>query len=313
MSLIEVSDLTFEYPGKKALDKVSFTIEPGSVTALVGPNGAGKTTLMNCLAALDRPISGHIRFQDVSVLDNPRECHRMIGFLPDFFGLYDDLTVRQCLEYMALAQGIIHKKIDDTIKITSKRVHLLDRLDDKAGNLSRGLRQRLAIGQAIIHDPKIILLDEPASGLDPKARHQLSQLLLELRDEGKTLMVSSHILTELEDYSTHMMVIHDGVLQEHTRIGAHKLDNVRTLLLTLFRPAEGLDFKLSQMSQVSEVSTIEAGEASFEFLFQGTHEEQHQLLKQLLDQGWPVCGLAIREKNLQETYLEKFGAHPHAS
>jgi ABC-2 type transport system ATP-binding protein len=309
MSLIEVKDLTFEYPGKKALDRVSFFIEPGSVTALVGPNGAGKTTLMNCLAALSRPVSGHIRLQDISVLDNPRECHRLIGFLPDFYGLYDDLTVRQCLEYMAMAQDIAPETVDQTVQLTAQRVHLSDRLKSKAGELSRGLRQRLAIGQAIIHDPKIILLDEPASGLDPKARHQLAELLIELRDEGKTLMVSSHILAELEDYSTHMMVIHDGKLEENTSIQDQKIQNVRTLLLTLSRPAEGLAEALSRVGRISEV---QANGTSIEFLFEGTDEEQHLLLKKLLSGNWPVCSLAVREKNLQETYLEKFGAHPHA-
>ncbi len=310
MPLIEVRDLTYEYPGKRALDRVSFAIEPGTVTALVGPNGAGKTTLMNCLAALARPVSGHIRLHDVSVLDNPRECHRLIGYLPDFYGLYDDLTVGQCLQYMALAQNIPYKKMKAAVQLTATRVHLLDRLNDKAGNLSRGLRQRLAIGQAIIHGPKIILLDEPASGLDPKARHQLSELLLELRDEGKTLMVSSHILSELEDYSTHMMVIHDGKMEEHTAIRDQRVQNERTLVLTLFRPAEGLAEALSREERITQ---IQANGTVIEFMFEGTDEAQHQLLKQLMDRGWPISALAVREKNLQETYLEKFGAHPHAS
>ena len=310
MSLIEVRDLTFEYPGKRALDRVSFAIEPGTVTALVGPNGAGKTTLMNCLAALARPVSGYIRLHNVSVLDNPRECHRLIGFLPDFYGLYDDLTVGQCLQYIALAQNIPYEKVTSTVQLTARRVHLSDRLNDKAGNLSRGLRQRLAIGQAIIHEPKIILLDEPASGLDPKARHQLSELLLELRDEGKTLIVSSHILSELEDYSTHMMVIHDGKMEEHTAIKDQKVQNVRTLVLTLARPAEGLAEALSREERITRIA---ANGTSIEFMFEGTSEAQHQLLKQLMDRGWPVAALAVREKNLQETYLEKFGARPHAS
>lgn len=310
MSLIEVKNLTFEYPGKKALDKVSFSIEPGSVTALVGPNGAGKTTLMNCLAALARPVSGHIRLNGVSVMDNPRECHRLIGYLPDFYGLYDDLTVQQCLKYMALAQGIAPETVGQAVRLTAQRVHLADRLETKAGNLSRGLRQRLAIGQAIIHDPKIILLDEPASGLDPKSRQQLSELLLELRDEGKTLMVSSHILTELEDYSTHMMVIHDGKLEENMAIRDQKVENVRLLFLTLSRPAEGLE---EALSWVEGISQVQANGTSIEFLFEGTDEDQHQLLKQFLNNNWPVCALGVKEKNLQETYLEKFGAHPHAS
>jgi ABC-2 type transport system ATP-binding protein len=310
MPLIEVRDLTFEYPRKKALNKVSFSIESGSVTALVGPNGAGKTTLMNCLAALARPVSGHIRLGEVSVLDHPRECHRLIGYLPDFYGLYDDLMVGHCLEYMALAQGIEYEKVGRAVQLAAQRVHLSDRLKSKAGELSRGLRQRLAIGQAIIHDPKIILLDEPASGLDPKARHQLAELLLELRDEGKTLMVSSHILTELEDYSTHMMVIHDGKLEEHTEIKSQEVHNVKTLLLSLSRPAEGLVKDLAQMEGISE---IQANGTFIEFVFEGTDEDQQVLLKQLVSADWPVCALAVKEKNLQETYLEKFGDHLHAS
>ncbi|NIY17770.1 MAG: ATP-binding cassette domain-containing protein [Nitrospinaceae bacterium] len=310
MALIEVRNLIFEYPGKRALENVSFTIDPGSVTALVGPNGAGKTTLMNCLAAMARPVSGEITLQDISVLDQPRECHRKIGYLPDFFGLYDDLTVRQSLQYMALAQKIPQEKVEDTVDLTARRVHLSDRLNVKAGNLSRGLRQRLAIGQAIIHNPPIILLDEPASGLDPKARHQLAQLLLELRDEGKTLMVSSHILTELQDYSTHMMVIHDGQLAEHTSIEDHETQATRVLVLKLCRPAEGL---AENLNRSPKIRNVEGNGRFVEFIFEGTDMDQHRLLKELLGKGWPVSSLAVKEKNLQETYLEKFGAHPHAS
>ena len=176
--MINVEQLIFEYPNLRALDEVSFHIPQGSITALVGPNGAGKSTLLRCMAGLDQPMSGNIRINDIDVLEHPRECHRIIGYLSDFFGLYDRLTVRQCLHYVARAQGIAEADCAAAIDKISSGLYINDRLDVLAGTLSRGLRQRVAIGQAIIHSPRVVLLDEPASGLDPEARHELAELFL---------------------------------------------------------------------------------------------------------------------------------------
>jgi ABC-2 type transport system ATP-binding protein len=216
--LISVKNLTFDYPGKRALQHVSFTIEAGSITALVGPNGAGKSTLMRCLAALDTPSSGSIHIASLDVLENPREAHALMGYLPDFFGLYEDLSVEQCLYYHAMVQNIPKQEQKAAVERVAQRMQIQDLLFQEAKTLSRGESQRLAIAQAIIHHPSVLILDEPASGLDPEARYHLSQLLVLLAQEGITMLVSSHILSELEDYCTHMLVLREGRVVKHCAI-----------------------------------------------------------------------------------------------
>ncbi|MCK4509545.1 MAG: ABC transporter ATP-binding protein, partial [Desulfuromonadales bacterium] len=216
--MIEVNDLVFEYPGTRALDGVSFRIEPGNITALVGPNGAGKTTLLRCMAALEVPLHGEVRIDGENIHEDPRSCHRKLGYLSDFFGLYDELTVRQCLLHAAASRGILAGEQLRVIEQAADRLGISDRLEMRAGALSRGLRQRLAIAQAVVHEPQILMLDEPASGLDPEARHSLAELFLTLRDQGMTLVVSSHILSELDEYSTDMLVLRDGRILSHDLI-----------------------------------------------------------------------------------------------
>ena len=213
--MIRVSELVFEYPGVRALDRVSFGISAGTVTALVGPNGAGKTTLLRCIAALETPFSGRIEVDGLEVEEHPRDVHERLGYLSDFYGLYDDLTVRQCLDHHAAVRGISRERRDVATGRLADRLDIARLLDHRAGSLSRGERQRLAIAQAIVHEPEVLLLDEPASGLDPEARWSLSGLLTEFRDDGITMVVSSHIVAELEDYSTHVLVLRAGGVVAH--------------------------------------------------------------------------------------------------
>ncbi len=209
-ALIEVKGVVYDYPTARALHGVSFTVAAGTVLALVGPNGAGKSTLMRCIAALDTPTAGTIRVAGINAEADPRGVHRAIGYLPDFFGLYDELTVRRALIYAARSRGVAANQAGDAAEAAAARVQLTDRLEARAGELSRGLRQRLAIAQTIVHEPRALLLDEPAAGLDPEARRSLSELILSLARGGMTIIVSSHILAELEDYSSQMLMIRDG-------------------------------------------------------------------------------------------------------
>lgn len=215
MALISVNQLTFNYPGKCALSQVSFNIEPQTITALVGPNGAGKSTLMRCMAGLDLPLNGSIFLNNLDVLNFPREAHAMMGYLPDSFGLYDELTVEQCLHYHAMVHNIAPSEQKDSVQAVAKSLQILPHLNQAVGTLSRGQRQRLAIAQTIIHKPKVLLLDEPATNLDPEARQHLAEILKELGKSGVTLMVSSHILAELQDYCTHMLVLREGKIAAH--------------------------------------------------------------------------------------------------
>ncbi len=208
--MIDVNDLVYEYPSARALDGVSLKVVPQTITALVGPNGAGKTTLLRCLAALEAPYAGHVLIDGLDTAAAPREIHARLGYLPDFYGLYDELSVRRSLIYAARAHGIARPRRERRRKKAAARVGLADRMETPAGQLSRGLRQRLAIAQTIVHEPRVLLLDEPAAGLDPQARRDLSTLLVALKDGGMTLVVSSHILAELEDYCSEMIIIEDG-------------------------------------------------------------------------------------------------------
>ncbi len=310
--MITVESLIFEYPGVRALNNVSFTIPPGSITALVGPNGAGKTTLLRCLAALDEPVSGSILLQGVDVLENPRLCHRDIGYLSDFFGLYDDLTVEQCLRYMAMAHGIERERCPEAGLLAADRVGIKDRLGDKAKALSRGLRQRLAIAQAIIHEPKMLLLDEPASGLDPEARSSLAGLFLSLRDEGMTLLVSSHILTELEEYSTDMLILTKGVIAGQRQVRSREAVSV-LMKVTLAGSPDGKGLT-SALGETAGVSDVRVDGPHGWFRFTGDGEAQRELLKNLVNRGVPVCAFTEMKADMHHEYLAvvRQGKNPEA-
>ncbi len=300
--MIVVEGLIFEYPGVRALDGVSFTIDRGGITALVGPNGAGKTTLMQCMAALVAPFSGHVLLDGHDVHEHPRESHREMGLLADFFGLYDELTVRRCLDHRAMSQGIGAARRRAAVELAATRVGLSERLAQKAGELSRGLRQRLAIAQAIVHQPRRLLLDEPASGLDPEARQNLSDLLRALAADGMTILVSSHILAELEDYSTHMLILNQGRILEHRGIEDVDGDGELRVTLRLARP----DGRLAAiLAEANNVSDVRIGEDGAGFAVAGGEEAAGALLRALIEAGLPVCEFAPSRANLQDAYLAR--------
>ncbi|MBL6752604.1 MAG: ABC transporter ATP-binding protein [Nevskia sp.] len=303
--MIEASGLVYEYPGMRALDDVSFSLPERSITALVGPNGAGKTTLLRCLAALDEPFAGGITVAGIDVLHQPRQAHRQIGYLPDDFGLYADLSVRQCLLYAGRARGLDEAELVRRVPQVVAELGLAERLPEKAGTLSRGQRQRLAIAQAVIHRPRVLLLDEPASGLDPESRASLSGLMRSLRDGGMTLVVSSHILAELEEYCTGMLVLQRGRVVEHRLLDFAQVPAVRRVRLRLARPAAQLAEALGQCAGVGRVAPA-PDTASFEFA--GDDAALAALLGTLVAQGLAVCELAVEQDSLQDAYLAAVGA-----
>lgn len=298
--MIDVSHLTFAYDGKTVLHDVSFSIAKNSVVALVGPNGAGKTTLMRCLVGLHEPLAGSIRMNGVDVLENPRGVRRVTGYLSDFFGLYDALTVRQCLLHMALCQQIPKAQAMARVEEIAALVGVVDYLDKSAATLSRGYRQRVGVGLAIIHRPQILILDEPASGMDPEARVGLSRLMLDLRAQGMTILVSSHILAELEDYCTDMLVIRDGKVSDYVSARSAAVETVAVSI----RVPQMQDKYAKILAAQLNVTQVSMEGDMLHCLYAGGEDNLPQLLQAVIGAGIPVAQFDSRKKSLQRAYME---------
>jgi ABC-2 type transport system ATP-binding protein len=300
--MIQVENLVYEYPTARALKGVSLTVQDGTITALVGPNGAGKTTLLRCMAALEDPYSGTVRIEGLDTTEHPREIHAKLGYLPDFYGLYNDLTVRQCLRYAARSHGIVSALTAAAVEKAAGRVGLLDRLESKAGELSRGLRQRLGIGQAIVHEPKVLLLDEPAAGLDPQARRDLSTLLISMRDSGMTLVVSSHILAELEDYCSEMIIIENGLIAGGKAIKVR--DDARPHYLVELATARS---DLKEFLTAKGADVADADQMHALFVFTRNAAARAKLLRELIGAGFDVASFSESSRALEDAYFSQVG------
>lgn len=299
--MISVSDLSFEYDGKAVLHDVSFEIKQGSVVALVGPNGAGKTTLMRCLAALHNPVVGDISIDGVDAIENPREVRRRSGYLSDFFGLYDRLTVRQSLLHMAGCQYIPQKHIDARVDKVIRLTGLENYVDATAGTLSRGYRQRLGVALAIVHKPKILLLDEPASGMDPEARSSLSALIRGINEEGTTIIVSSHILAELEDYCSDMLVIRDGRVRKHMVHGAAQSDDTIALYAQILDVNDG---HVAFFETHEDISNVKREADGVSFVLKGCEQDIPPFMKDVLNNDIPVVCFEVKKQTLQNAYMD---------
>jgi ABC-2 type transport system ATP-binding protein len=215
MAIIEVSGLRKEFGSVVAVNNVNFSLGEGQILGLIGPNGAGKTTLLRMLATLLKPTDGVICLAGLDSSADYLQIRKSIGYLPDFFNLYHDLTIRECLEFFAKAYGVQHDTIGGRIDEVLDRIELNAKRDDLVRHLSRGMVQRMGLGALMVRDPALYLLDEPASGLDPSARIQLRNILKELSASGKTIIISSHILPELEDFCTHIAIMDAGKFVTH--------------------------------------------------------------------------------------------------
>ena len=216
--MIETHDLTKKYGEHFAIKGLEIDLKKGDVFGFIGPNGAGKTTTMRILATLLNPTWGEAYVGGYSIYTRPRDIRRMIGYMPDFFGVYDDMKVIEYLEFFAAAyriQGPARRKVANEML---ELVELGYKRDAFVTSLSRGMTQRLGLARVLLHDPQVLLLDEPASGLDPRARIEIRGLLKRLRDMGKTIMVSSHILPELADICNKIGIIELGVLEVNEKV-----------------------------------------------------------------------------------------------
>jgi ABC-2 type transport system ATP-binding protein len=288
-SAIVIEGLVKQYRKFTALDGVSFSIPRGSIYGFLGPNGAGKTTTLRILATLLLPTQGRAWVAGEDVLLHPEKARAHFGYMPDFFGVYDDLTVREYLEFYAQAHGVPrwqwHKTTDDLLEL----VDLGQKRDDFVETLSRGMKQRLGMARCLVHDPDVLLLDEPASGLDPRARVEMREILKEISRMKKTVLVSSHILPELADLSTEVGIIHHGRMVASgsvdsimARMGASRMLEVHVL-----DKAEASAQVLKRQPGINDVEIL-GEEGLVRAAFSGDVNGQVAILKALHEADIPV-------------------------
>jgi ABC-2 type transport system ATP-binding protein len=300
--MIETRDLTKMYGDLYALNRLNLTLVEGDVYGFIGPNGAGKTTAMRILATLLNPTWGEAYVCGHSIYNGAKEIRRVVGYMPDFFGVYDDMKVIEYLEFFAAAyriHGAARKKICEEVL---ELVDLTYKRDALVTSLSRGMTQRLGLARTLLHDPQVLLLDEPASGLDPRARIEMRSLLKELRGMGKTILVSSHILPELADICNKIGIIEQGVLVENGTVG-EVMSRVRTdLVLNINvadRQAEAADF----LGKQPEVETVEDKNGTLVVkLRAGVHRYGH-LAQRLIEQGFELTTFKEDEINLETAFM----------
>ncbi|MCS7015048.1 MAG: ABC transporter ATP-binding protein [Gemmatales bacterium] len=300
--MIETRDLTKKYGDLYALNRLTIKLEPGDVYGFIGPNGAGKTTAMRILATLLAPSWGEATICGYSIYNKPREIRRLIGYMPDFFGVYDDMKVIEYLEFFAAAYRINgparRKKCEEVLEL----VNLTFKRDAPATSLSRGMTQRLGLARVLLHDPQVLLLDEPASGLDPRARIDMRQLLRRLGQMGKTIMISSHILPELADVCNKVGIIERGVLLYDGNL-RDLLAQVQPQLVVLVRVAEQLDRAAQCLEKHPQVHSVDlrSGEIRVQLVAGVT---DYSFIPDLLVQsGFKLTMLKEEDVNLETAFM----------
>jgi len=302
--MIELVHLRKEYDNIVAVDDLTLTVPPGEIFGLIGPNGAGKTTSIRMAAGLLSPTMGHATIAGVDVAEEPERAQQHIGYLADFFALYEDLKVWEYLDYFAHAYKMKESEIPSRISEVITQVNLEVKRDEMIRGLSRGMKQRLGIARAIIHRPKVMLLDEPASGLDPKARLELRNLLRSLRDQGATILISSHILTELEGFCTSIGIMERGRLVRSGSIEEVTAAASTARLVRLTWVADSLaavEEKLKSDARISEVN-LAAGAGSFRF--RGNEDELAPLLAALVSSNIAVTSFGEVKQTVEDLYMK---------
>jgi ABC-2 type transport system ATP-binding protein len=306
-SIVRTSGLIKRYPGTVAVAGLDLDIAEGEIFGLVGPNGAGKTTTLRILATLLRPTAGEAEIAGISVTKNPDAARRVLGFMPDVFGVYDDMKVWEYLDFFARCYGIPASRRRQMIGDLLDLVDLGDKRNSYVQGLSRGMQQRLCLAHTLVHDPQVLLLDEPASGLDPRARVELRELLRELRSLGKTILISSHILPELEELCTSVAIVDHGRVLAQGRVAdierRLRAGAVLRVKLLVEEPALGparawfAEQPFVASASVNPDGTIEIG-------FRGDDQATARLLAAAVGAGLPIMTFARAASDLEELFLQ---------
>jgi len=306
--IIETRDLHKRYGKLHAVNDLNLKVPRGAVFGFVGPNGAGKTSTMRILTTLMLPTSGEAFVSGFSALKEPREVRRSIGYMPDFFGVYDDMKVWEYLDFFAACYEIPDSERPGLINDLLELVDLSHRRDDMVDKLSRGMKQRLCLARTLAHDPDVLILDEPASGLDPRARVEIRSLLVELAKMGKTIFFSSHILADVAEICTDIGIIEAGqiVMQGPIDEIRRQIMPHRQIIITLLDRVEDAKAALLTIPGIEGISDLkdEGGKKRIQVTFSGEESGISELLPALTSKGIPVVNFAEQTQDLETVFMK---------
>ncbi len=301
--MLEIKNVTKKYGKFTAVDNLSLHIQKGEIYGFVGPNGAGKTTMFKMISTLLKPTNGNILINGFNTNNDLKKIRSTIGYMPDFFGVYDDLKVSEYLDFYGDVEGVEKGQRNNTIDDLLELVNLTEKKDSYVDSLSRGMKQRLCLARSLIHNPELLILDEPASGLDPRARFQMKEILKELKNMGKTIIISSHILPELSELCTSIGIIERGkiVISGTKEEIMSKIYNNSAFDIKVIN---GTENAVKLLKEQPLVKNIYQDENQISFDFDGEETEIPTLLKSLLNSGISVISFAQAESNLEDIFMK---------
>jgi ABC-2 type transport system ATP-binding protein len=300
--MIELVEFSKSYGEFQAVQPLNLKIEAGELFGFIGPNGAGKSTTIRFLATLLKATSGDGFVAGHSVSKQPMEVRRAVGYMPDSFGVYDGMKVWEFLDFFAVAYQLPRARRKQVIPDVLELLDLSHKRDDFVNSLSRGMKQRLCLAKTLVHDPPVLILDEPSSGLDPRARLEVKALLKELRRMGKTILISSHILTELADCCTSIGIIERGQLLMHGPID-DVYRRIRRNRHIQIRFIDGMDAGLSIIRSQPETRNVEIQDHQVTVELEAGDEQVASLLKQLVAAGVHLRSFADQEPTLEDVFM----------
>ncbi len=301
--MVRIENLKKVFGRTVALDGLNMTVEQGALYGFIGPNGAGKTTTIKTIIGLLSPDEGRVLVGDIDVAREPGRVMARIGYVPDSFGVYDNLKVSEYMEFFASCYGLAGLKARKRGQMLLEQVGLDDKAEFYVEGLSRGMQQRLCLARALIHNPPVLIMDEPTAGLDPRTRYEFKEILKELQSQGKTILISSHILPELAEICTDIGVIDQGrMVFEGTMEEILAQINVASPLLISVSGSRQEALKLLRAHP--EVETITIREEEIVVGFSGDKKDEGALLKQLVDAGVNVYGFVRERENLESVFMQ---------
>lgn len=301
--MLKIKELTKRYDKFTAVDKLTLEVQDGEIFGFVGPNGAGKTTTMKIICGLMAANSGEVYVNGIDAIRQARAAKEIIGYMPDFFGVYDDLKVSEYLDFYASIYNINaneRKKISDDLL---ELVDLANKRDAYVDSLSRGMKQRLCLARSLVHNPKLLVLDEPASGMDPRARVEMKEILRSLKSLGKTIIISSHILSELSELCTSIGIIDRGKMVISGKV-SEIMQQVYSKRFIRVKLSGKVEEAVRVMQEFPFVVSTVVGEDYIEAGFDGKDDEMGMLLKRLIEKNIPVITFSQLDGNLEDVFMK---------